>query len=368
MNISLIGSINNLGYGLTTLNFVVELQKLGQRVSLFPMGEMSRVGTVGGVYNCDREILMSDKYQGYIFNACKNSETYDYDAPSVRIWHQNNLSLKAGKGKSIGFPIFELNRFNDVELHHLKGQDELIVCSEWAKQVLVDNGVQTPIHVVPLGVDRSIFDATHTLEARHTYKFINIGKWEVRKGHDIVVEVFNKAFTKDDNVELIMACSNPFLNEVQTKEWIDLYKNSELGNKIRIVSQRLATQEQLADLISKCDAGIFPARAEGWNLDLLECLACGLPVIATNYSGHTEFCTKDNALLVDCPNLESAYDGIWFHGQGDWAEIGNDQIDQMVEHMRYLFKNDIGSNQNGILTGQKYTWENAAKKLITTLE
>ena len=47
------------------------------------------------------------------------------------------------------------------------------------------------------------------------------------------------------------------------------------------------------------DCGLFPARAEGWNLELLEMMACGKQVIATNYSAHTEFCTKENSILIE---------------------------------------------------------------------
>ena len=66
--------------------------------------------------------------------------------------------------------------------------------------------------------------------------------------------------------------------------------------------------------MSKVDVGIFPSRAEGWNLEILELMSCGKHIITTNYSAHTEFCNKENALLVDIDELETAYDGKWFLG------------------------------------------------------
>ena len=86
--------------------------------------------------------------------------------------------------------------------------------------------------VVPLGVDTNIFKP-HTT-ARDTTVFFNCGKWEVRKGHDILVNCFNEAFCEEDDVELWMMCENPFLGE-QNSHWINLYKNSPLGHKIRII-------------------------------------------------------------------------------------------------------------------------------------
>ena len=75
--------------------------------------------------------------------------------------------------------------------------------------------------------------------------------------------------------------------------------------------------------MSQADCGVFPAKAEGWNLDLLEMMSCGKSTIATNYSGHTEFCNKENCYLVDLPEMETAEDGKWFRGQGEWGKIGD---------------------------------------------
>ena len=50
--------------------------------------------------------------------------------------------------------------------------------------------------------------------------------------------------------------------------------------------------------MSQVDCGVFPSRAEGRNLELLEMMSAGKHVITTDYSAHTEFCTKDNAGLV----------------------------------------------------------------------
>ena len=56
--------------------------------------------------------------------------------------------------------------------------------------------------------------------------------------------------------------------------------------------------------MAKTDCGVFPARAEGWNLELLEMMSCNKPVIATNYSAHTEFCDDKNCMLIDIEDME----------------------------------------------------------------
>ena len=84
----------------------------------------------------------------------------------------------------------------------------------------------------------------------------------------------------------------------------------------------------------QCGLWCISITAEGWNLELLEMLACGKQVITTNYSAHTEFCNKENA-FVDIEKNETAYDGKWFNGKvGEWACIDKNEKEQFIEHMR----------------------------------
>ncbi len=42
----------------------------------------------------------------------------------------------------------------------------------------------------------------------NTTVFLNVGKWEYRKGHDFILEAFNKAFEPEADVLLVMHCYN----------------------------------------------------------------------------------------------------------------------------------------------------------------
>ena len=117
--------------------------------------------------------------------------------------------------------------------------------------------------------------------------------------------------------------------------------------------------------MAQADCGIFPSRAEGWNLELLEMLACGKQVITTNYSAHTEFCDEDNSHLVEIEKKELAYDGKWFHGKcGKWAKISDSEIDQFVDHMKKIHQSKqnktLQLNQSGVDTANKFSWQNSA--------
>lgn len=358
--INLMAPVNSLGYGVVGLNAVKELSNKSE-VSLFPIGG----------------IEVTSQQDADIIKSCVDKQDlFDPKAPCLRIWHQFSMAEQIGNGLRCGFPIFELDQFNKKELHHLNSLDKVFVCSNWAKEVVSSQLYNTykrldlnnNIHVAPLGVDTSLFKPRE--KSGGPTRFVNIGKWEYRKGHDVLAEAFNKAFESDDDVQLYMMNHNPFLNQEQEREWVSLYKNSKLGDKVHMIP-RVRTHVQVADIMQDMDCGVFPSRAEGWNLEAIEMLACGKKLIITNYSAHTEFCNEDNSLLVNVDSKEDAYDGIWFHGQGQWAEIGDSQIDQMCEHMRAVHKekqeNGKIDNSSGVETADKFSWSGMADRILENI-
>jgi glycosyltransferase involved in cell wall biosynthesis len=118
----------------------------------------------------------------------------------------------------------------------------------------------------------------------------------------------------------------------------------------------------------QADCGVFLSRSEGWNLPALEMLSCGKQVIITNYSGHTEYCDSSNAHLVNIDTLEDAHDGRWFFGQGQWAALGERQLDQAIEHLRAVHRTRqegrLGVNQAGIETAKRFTWDSCATRIL----
>lgn len=372
--INISAPINTLGYGIVGLNTLLAMERLGREPALWPIGT----------------IESPERHHEVLRRALDRQAFYNPKAPSVRIWHQFALAEHVGKGPHCGLPIFELNRFMPNELHHLLAQDIIFAPSEWAGQVLEDNGVPPDrIAYAPFGVDREVFappvggSEAQTITGNPTI-FLNCGKWELRKGHDILAEAFCKAFMPSDNVRLVMNCFNPcFRDAAQMKryndQWVGLYKTSQIGDKIDIVQGRLPSQTDVALLMAAADCGVFPSRAEGWGLESAEMLAMGKHVILTNYAGHTEYANADNSLLINIDRLEDAHDGIWFDASrsawggkpGQWAELGEAQVDQLVEHMRCVHRRKqeglLGINQAAIDSMARFTWEETAREIVSVL-
>lgn len=353
--VSIYSPIGYTGYGVVGWNIAKTMHSLNIDTTVFPITSQKFSNLPSLDSEEDKNIL-----EQLVRKPCNRNAT------CIKIWHQFDMAERIGNGKYIGFPFFELTKFNDLEKNHLTIPNELVVSSEWAKTIIHDNGIDNKISVVPLGIDPNIFNKKpYSIKDNEPYVFLNVGKWEIRKGHDILYEIFNNTFKPDDNVELWICASSSLqcFSQKELNEWHEYYQSGPLKNKIKIIP-RLPKQSDVCDLMNRAQCGVFLSRAEGWNLELLEMMSLGKPVITTNYSAHTEFCNKDNAFLIDIQELEPAFDGKWFHGFGEWAKIGQKQKQQASEYMRYVYDNRIIDNNSGILTGQKYTWQNTCSELL----
>lgn len=341
------------GYGTTSLNIMKALINNQYDIRLFPIGACDVDS------NEDRNLVAGCINNG-IFNWKK-------DHPCLKIWHQFDLCNRIGSGKYGALIFFEADKLKPQEINMINNLDVVFVASKWAKTILLQNNINIPIVVSPLAVDTDIFSPiVDPNKSQDKYVFINIGKWEVRKGHDFLVEAFNKAFSSEDNVELWMINHNIFLSKEDNKIWENLYTSSPLGSKIKILP-RATTHKDLAAIINLADCGIFPARAEGWNNEILEVMGMDKPIITTNYSAHTEYCTVDNSFLIDIDKLVSAKDDKFFDGYGNWADLGDHQLEQTIELMKKVYSQNIRKNTEGLKTAKNYTWSKTAQILAKEL-
>jgi glycosyltransferase involved in cell wall biosynthesis len=306
--------------------------------------------------------------------ALRRTRTYEVDAPCIRIAAENDMTLFAGTGTRAGLTFFETTQLSEHELRHLGSLDVIMVASAWGRDTAIGAGLPPErLHVVPMGVDAELFPAADLPEGGPTV-FLHLGKWERRKGQDVLLDAFAAAFTPADDVELWMVSANQ-LRQGQDQIWHDIVAANPMAERIRVLP-REATREGLATLMTKAHCGVFPARSEGWNLGLVEMLSTGRPVIATNYSAHTQYLTPENARLIEIDELEDAADPRWVpvyseRGRGQWARLGPRQLEQLVEHLRAVHTErqagTLTQNESGLATARSLTWARTAEAIETAL-
>jgi len=160
-----------------------------------------------------------------------------------------------------------------------------------------------------------------------------------RKNPLAIIDAFKTKFTENDNVSLIIKCIN---SEKFLEQFEKLKKNADWKN-IKIITDNLEKKEYYK-LIASCDCYISLHSAEGFGLTMQEAMFAGKPVIATGYSGNTEFMNLNNSLLVKYEIIELEKD-FGPYKKGDvWAKPDTKHAGEL---MRWVYENKKDAEKLG---------------------
>ena len=155
--------------------------------------------------------------------------------------------------------------------------------SQALKQVLVGLGVAADrIEVLRNGVDLGVFRPGDRWQLRHDLRIegltlLSVGNLVPEKGHDLVLA----ALAQTVDVHLIVIGSGP--DEAALR---GLARHLGVESRVRWLSH--VEQSELVKYYSAADATVLASSREGMPNVLLESIACGTPVIATDVGGNAE--------------------------------------------------------------------------------
>jgi glycosyltransferase involved in cell wall biosynthesis len=146
------------------------------------------------------------------------------------------------------------------------------------------------IWFVPNGVEERFFISREYREGDAS-RLLYVGTWLDRKGVYYLAEAFEQVADKFPEVTLTVAgCIAP---EQEVKK----YFRPGLGDRIQVIP--FVQREEMPAVYMEHDIFVFPSLVEGMPLTLLEAMATGMPVVATNTCGMADVITSGvNGLLV----------------------------------------------------------------------
>ena len=256
-----------------------------------------------------------------------------------------------------GFPAAWVDDFNQ----YLQGMTCL---SSHVQKIMVDNGVNIPMAVSGCGVDhweRVLADPTYRIHAK-SFRFLHVSSCFPRKGVDVLLAAYGKAFSNTDDVTLIIKTfANP---HNQVKEWLALAKqaNPQFPD-VQIIEGDL-TDAQLKALYEQCQALVAPSYAEGFGLPLAEAMLSNLSVITTGWGGQLDFCNTQTAHLIDF-NFELAdthfqlFDSVWAKPKVDHLALLMSQVYQ--EPLEARLERAAAARK---LLLEQFTWRAVAQRLV----
>jgi glycosyltransferase involved in cell wall biosynthesis len=277
-------------------------------------------------------------------------------------------------GRKIIWCVFEQTILPPAWINGFDRFDEIWVPSIWGRDVLIDNGIDSAkVVVMPEGVDSSVFMPGH--QAHAPYRFLTIGKYEGRKSIDETVDAFLAAFPPDDvGVELWLKCDY-FGRPDRTHEFAQKFQGDP---RIKIISGEM-TKTALADLYHQCDAFVFASKAEGFGLAGLEAIACGLPLLAVDYSGQTAFLQALEGGFLPIaydlkPLIDADYEAIYrkYYGSAGFGLWAIPRLESIIAGMRQLRAErdqwrKIAIEKSTSMRAQ-FDWQAIARKALGHLE
>ncbi|MEM1111199.1 MAG: glycosyltransferase [Pseudomonadota bacterium] len=160
--------------------------------------------------------------------------------------------------------------------------DVLVFPSTFCRDVFRRSGVTRPALVVPHGVEPEYRPTGIELPAKPFIFYNALGRaFFERKGTDVLVRAFKRAFPDEPDIELRLRVGDP-------EAVLSVLKEAGLTEGIPTIrvepTQDLPTTD-FASIYSEVHCTVHPTRGEGFGLIPLQSLACGTPVIAPIHSG-----------------------------------------------------------------------------------
>jgi teichuronic acid biosynthesis glycosyltransferase TuaC len=228
-------------------------------------------------------------------------ESGDFDLIDAHYFYPDGVAALM-LGKALGKPVVITARGTDINLipryrlpramirYAAREAAGIIAVSQALKDGLVALGIpMSNVRVLRNGVDLDIFrpmcrsDARTRLGLRER-TLLSVGHLIERKGHDLVISAL-PALPKHFLLVVGEGPERPALERLATKLGV--------ADRVRFLGQ--IAYEALPEVYSAADALVLGSSREGWPNVLLEAMACGTPVVASNIWGNPEVVAQPEA-------------------------------------------------------------------------
>ena len=160
--------------------------------------------------------------------------------------------------------------------------DVLVTVSERERRNGLLRGITAPtVEVVPNPVDSNLFRPAETTRSADTTLATTagpvalcVGRLCHQKGQDVLLAAWPRVRAAIPRAKLVLVGNGPML--------------AKLAASIDDSVVMLGNRDDTADLYRQADLAVMPSRWEGMSLAMLEAMASGLPVVATDVGGVTE--------------------------------------------------------------------------------
>ena len=343
------------GYANSSRELTLELDRIGVRVNYrYLYGS----GTV-----LDRPEPESDSY---MINVIRRRRV---NPSGVHVFYGQGDGFRSNyRSYKIGYTMLEVDGLPLEWVRCANMMDEVWTPTSFNAATFRSSGVERPIHIMPLGVNPAYFNPNiEGYPVPGVFTFLSTFEWGERKAPELLLKAFNDEFRSEDQAVLLCKIYNqdPLVNVPRQVAQLGL---KEKGGRVFFSVNEVVPAHQLGALYRSADCFVLPSRGEGWGLPILEAMACGLPVIATNWSGQVDFICDSIAYPLEIERLVPARARCRYYEGFNWADPSYDHLRTL---MRHVYENHDEARMKGVRASAevlgKWTWRHSAEKIIKRL-
>jgi hypothetical protein len=292
----------------------------------------------------------------------------DTSLPQV-VYSQGDAFIKNSGRYRIGFTMLESDTLPADWVYQANQMDEIWVPSHFTRDVFVQSGVRRPIYVIPLGFNPNYFHPhIHGNKPDNLFVFLSIFEWIERKAPEILLQAYVSEFKRSDDVVLVLKIFNHDPRFDVHRRIQELVDRPNAPRVAVVLNQELA-EHQMGGLYRSADCFVLPTRGEGWGMPILEAMACGLPVIATDWGAQREFFNERFGFPLRVRQLIPAVSRSPYYAGSRWADP---DIDHLRYLMRYVYEHPTEAREVGLRAAsemkQRWTWEHAVDRIMERIE
>lgn len=235
--------------------------------------------------------------------------------------------------------------------------------SRFVEKVLRDNGARVPVVTIGNGADHLLAVERKPLDCDlgTGFRFLHVSSCFPRKGVDVLLRAYARAFTARDEVVLVI---KTFPNPHNDVEWrIARLREQYPECPAIVLINRDIEEGQLVDLYQSCQAFVAPSRGEGFNLPAAEAMLFELPLVITGHGGQMDFCDAKNSWLIDYRYAPAA-SHLGLFGSV-WAEPDESHLAELLKEV-YAASPDVRRRRTSrakTRVSREYTWDRVAARL-----
>jgi hypothetical protein len=339
------------GYATSSREFVLELDRQGVDVRL------------ACIFGTDyTEPLTGDPRVDQLRKRPKDSSLVQV------VYSQGDAFTKNSGRYRVGFTMLEADGLPYDWVVQANQMHEVWVPSRFNQEVFAEAGVRVPLYRVPLGVDTNYF---HPQIARQRpsqrFVFLSIFEWIERKAPEVLLRAYADEFSAADDTLLLLKIFDHHLSYDVPKQIARLMAGS-TARVALLLNQHIAPQ-QMGCLYRSADCFVLPTRGEGWGMPILEAMACGLPVIATDWGAQRDFFKAELGYPLRSTGLVPAISRSPYYAGLRWA---NPDLEHLRYLLRYVYEHQDEARERGqraaTTVAERWTWAHATDKIMGRLE